>query len=82
MIIMLEACIDIMCRTIFDVNIETFERKPWRHPGVDIGDFFNFGLDEESWKDYCNHLVIEVFCRCIFKHFSLDNIYKVAKWGT
>ncbi|KAI3987520.1 hypothetical protein MKX01_003206, partial [Papaver californicum] len=43
-------------RTIFDVNVETFERKPWRHPGVDITNFFNFGLDEESWKDYCNQL--------------------------
>ncbi|OVA02511.1 Pre-mRNA polyadenylation factor Fip1 [Macleaya cordata] len=43
-------------RTIFDVNIETFERKAWRHPGVDITDFFNFGLDEESWKHYCNNM--------------------------
>ncbi|RZC89060.1 hypothetical protein C5167_030752 [Papaver somniferum] len=42
--------------TIFDVNVETFERKPWRYPGVDITNFFNFGLDEESWKDYCNQL--------------------------
>ncbi|MCL7037197.1 hypothetical protein MKW94_005764 [Papaver nudicaule] len=43
-------------RTIFDVNIETFERKPWRYPGVDITNFFNFGLDEESWKDYCSQV--------------------------
>ncbi|XP_077240767.1 uncharacterized protein LOC143881539 isoform X2 [Tasmannia lanceolata] len=43
-------------RTILDVGIETFERKSWRHPGVDITDFFNFGLDEESWKHYCNRL--------------------------
>ncbi|XP_010267959.1 PREDICTED: FIP1[III]-like protein [Nelumbo nucifera] len=43
-------------RTILDVNIEMFERKPWRQPGVDITDFFNFGLDEENWKDYCNRL--------------------------
>ncbi|XP_043726141.1 FIP1[V]-like protein isoform X2 [Telopea speciosissima] len=43
-------------RTILGVNIDTFERKPWIHPGADITDFFNFGLDEESWKEYCNHL--------------------------
>ncbi|XP_058076970.1 FIP1[V]-like protein [Magnolia sinica] len=43
-------------RTILDVGIETFERKPWRHPGVDITDFFNFGLDEESWKNYCKSM--------------------------
>ncbi|KAK9288991.1 hypothetical protein L1049_017462 [Liquidambar formosana] len=41
-------------RTILDVNIDTFEQKPWRHPGVDITDFFNYGFDEQSWKDYCN----------------------------
>ncbi|PIA51423.1 hypothetical protein AQUCO_01100331v1 [Aquilegia coerulea] len=43
-------------RTILDVNIDAFEHKPWKHPGVDITDFFNFGLDEESWKHYCNRL--------------------------
>lgn len=41
-------------RTILDVNIDAFEQKPWRRPGVDITDFFNFGFDEQSWKDYCN----------------------------
>ncbi|CAK9145660.1 unnamed protein product [Ilex paraguariensis] len=44
------------CRTILDVNIDALERKPWRHPGVDITDFFNFGFDEDSWKHYCNRL--------------------------
>ncbi|XP_010939299.1 FIP1[V]-like protein isoform X1 [Elaeis guineensis] len=43
-------------KTIFDVDIESFEEKPWRHPGVDISDFFNFGLDEDKWKDYCKQL--------------------------
>ncbi|XP_057959226.1 FIP1[III]-like protein [Malania oleifera] len=43
-------------RTILDVDINSFEQKPWRNPGVDITDFFNFGFDEESWKSYCNYL--------------------------
>ncbi|XVE82268.1 hypothetical protein DITRI_Ditri15bG0134700 [Diplodiscus trichospermus] len=43
-------------RTILDVNIDAFEEKPWRHPGVDITDFFNFGFNEDSWKQYCNSL--------------------------
>jgi hypothetical protein len=34
-----------------------FEEKPWKYPGVDISDFFNFGLDEEKWKDFCKQLV-------------------------
>ncbi|KAL6645696.1 hypothetical protein ACP70R_017304 [Stipagrostis hirtigluma subsp. patula] len=38
--------------TIFDINIEAFQRKPWRQEGVDLTDYFNFGLDEESWRKY------------------------------
>ncbi|XP_010275740.1 PREDICTED: FIP1[V]-like protein [Nelumbo nucifera] len=43
-------------KTVFDVDIDNFSEKPWKHPGVDVSDFFNFGLDEESWKDYCKQL--------------------------
>ncbi|XP_042508786.1 FIP1[V]-like protein isoform X2 [Macadamia integrifolia] len=43
-------------KTVFDIDIDSFEEKPWRHPGVDTADFFNFGLDEEKWKDYCRQL--------------------------
>ncbi|RDX73421.1 FIP1[V]-like protein, partial [Mucuna pruriens] len=43
-------------KTIFDVDIENFEEKPWKYPNVDTSDFFNFGLNEESWKDYCKQL--------------------------
>ncbi|KFK27337.1 hypothetical protein AALP_AA8G370000 [Arabis alpina] len=43
-------------KTIFEVDIETFEEKPWRYQGVDVSDYFNFGLNEESWKDYCKQL--------------------------
>ncbi|KAI4379334.1 hypothetical protein MLD38_005648 [Melastoma candidum] len=43
-------------KTIFEVDIDHFEEKPWRYQSVDITDFFNFGLNEESWKDYCKQL--------------------------
>ncbi|KAH6772351.1 FIP1[V]-like protein [Perilla frutescens var. frutescens] len=43
-------------KTIFEVHIDGFEEKPWRVPGIDVSDFFNFGLNEESWKDYCKNL--------------------------
>lgn len=26
---------------------------PWRTPGADPGDFFNYGMRERSWKEYC-----------------------------
>lgn len=43
-------------KTIFEVDIDTFEEKPWGLAGIDISDFFNFGLNEDSWKDYCKQL--------------------------
>ncbi|XP_042504824.1 FIP1[V]-like protein isoform X2 [Macadamia integrifolia] len=43
-------------KTVFDIDIDSFEEKPWKQPGVDTADFFNFGLDEEKWKGYCRRL--------------------------
>ncbi|KAK7291969.1 hypothetical protein RIF29_07554 [Crotalaria pallida] len=43
-------------KTIFDVDINSFEEKPWKYPGVDVSVFFNFDLNEDSWKDYCKQL--------------------------
>ncbi|KAG8063650.1 hypothetical protein GUJ93_ZPchr0003g16538 [Zizania palustris] len=39
--------------TVFDLDIEAFQHKPWRQHGVDLTDYFNFGLDEEGWRRYC-----------------------------
>ena len=27
--------------------------KPWRKPGADITDYFNYGFNEETWIAYC-----------------------------
>ncbi|EPS62002.1 hypothetical protein M569_12793, partial [Genlisea aurea] len=43
-------------KTIFEVDIDGFEEKPWKLQGIDVSDFFNFGLNEESWKEYCKKL--------------------------
>jgi len=43
-------------RRVFDISIDDYEEKKWRRPGADISDFFNYGLDEEKWKDYCKQL--------------------------
>ena len=29
------------------------EDKPWRMPGADITDYFNYGFTEDSWIQYC-----------------------------
>lgn len=33
-----------------DIAMET---KPWRVPGTDPTDFFNYGFDEQTWVAYC-----------------------------
>ncbi|KAI7908271.1 Fip1 motif-domain-containing protein, partial [Cokeromyces recurvatus] len=29
------------------------EDKPWRKPGADITDYFNYGFNEITWRAYC-----------------------------
>ncbi|KAJ5756733.1 hypothetical protein N7533_006276 [Penicillium manginii] len=38
--------------TDMDVDFPT-DDKPWRRPGSDISDFFNYGFDEFTWVSYC-----------------------------
>ncbi|KAI0990104.1 hypothetical protein GJ496_010029 [Pomphorhynchus laevis] len=37
----------------YDLNQIRDEDKPWRKPGADITDYFNYGFNEESWTLYC-----------------------------
>lgn len=39
--------------TDFDTDFPTESSKPWRKPGADITDFFNYGFDEFTWASYC-----------------------------
>eukprot|EP00116_Pleurobrachia_bachei_P000067 sb/3460329/ len=40
---------------IYDYDIDTMcEEKPWRLPGADLTDYFNYGFNEDSWKSYCD----------------------------
>ena len=38
---------------LYDLDLEGFEDKPWRKPGADITDYFNYGFNEITWKMYC-----------------------------
>ncbi|ELQ74274.1 Polyadenylation factor I complex, subunit FIP1 [Trachipleistophora hominis] len=40
-------------KNLFEFEIDTIEDKPWRRPGADITDYFNYGFDEHTWKLYC-----------------------------
>ena len=37
---------------IFDLNPDILEDKPWRKPGAEITDYFNYSFTEETWKEY------------------------------
>lgn len=40
--------------TEVDIDADLAEQsKPWRLPGTDITDFFNYGFDEYTWTQYC-----------------------------
>lgn len=39
---------------ILEADGETFEEKPWRKPGADLSDYFNYGFNEDTWKTYCD----------------------------
>ncbi|EDO34677.1 predicted protein [Nematostella vectensis] len=38
---------------IYEYDLESSEEKPWRQPGADITDYFNYGFTEDTWKQYC-----------------------------
>ncbi|QIW99699.1 hypothetical protein AMS68_005217 [Peltaster fructicola] len=40
--------------TDLDIDADLAEHsKPWRLPGTDVTDFFNYGFDEYTWTQYC-----------------------------
>ncbi|GFV70668.1 pre-mRNA 3'-end-processing factor FIP1 [Trichonephila clavipes] len=39
--------------SMYEFNLDSIEDKPWRKPGADITDYFNYGFNEETWKAYC-----------------------------
>lgn len=39
--------------TDFDTDFSGENSKPWRRPGADITDYFNYGFDEFTWASYC-----------------------------
>ncbi len=40
-------------KDVFDLDLDAFEDKPWRKPGADMTDYFNYGFNEYTWKMYC-----------------------------
>lgn len=39
-------------RSLFPNFFSQLEEKPWRKPGADISDWFNYGFNEDTWNAY------------------------------
>ncbi|KAF6004567.1 pre-mRNA 3-end-processing factor fip1l1 [Cyanidiococcus yangmingshanensis] len=42
-------------KSLYEVELEQLDEKPWREPGAVLSDYFNYGFTEETWKIYCQH---------------------------
>lgn len=48
--------LDATGKSIFKTDMDADvggDDKPWRRPGIDQTDFFNYGFDEFTWSSYC-----------------------------
>ena len=41
---------------IYDINLDYVVDPPWQFPGIDPSDFFNFGMNETTWKEYTDRV--------------------------
>ncbi|EQB61197.1 polyadenylation factor i complex subunit fip1 [Vairimorpha apis BRL 01] len=39
---------------LFEFDISKLDEKPWNKPGEDITDYFNYGFNETTWREYCD----------------------------
>ncbi|KAI8051557.1 Fip1 motif-domain-containing protein [Syncephalis plumigaleata] len=49
----LRAVAELNGKSIYDVDPDSLEDRPWRKPGADLTDYFNYGFDESTWRMYC-----------------------------
>eukprot|EP00462_Mataza_sp_D1_P020836 CAMPEP_0175142852 /NCGR_PEP_ID=MMETSP0087-20121206/13062_1 /TAXON_ID=136419 /ORGANISM="Unknown Unknown, Strain D1" /LENGTH=230 /DNA_ID=CAMNT_0016426767 /DNA_START=22 /DNA_END=711 /DNA_ORIENTATION=+ len=39
---------------VYEIDLDKLTDRPWRKPGADLTDYFNYGFDEDTWREYCN----------------------------
>ncbi|KAK0553875.1 cleavage polyadenylation factor subunit fip1 [Tilletia horrida] len=37
---------------LYEVDPASFSDKPWRRAGADLSDYFNYGFNEDTWRQY------------------------------
>ncbi|KAG4305406.1 hypothetical protein PORY_000962 [Pneumocystis oryctolagi] len=40
-------------KSLYHLDMDSLEDKPWNKPGADVTDYFNYGFDEFTWMAYC-----------------------------
>ena len=48
-------------QTAVEVDLDSLDDKPWKKPGADITDYFNYGFTEETWAAYSNRYLTLIF---------------------
>jgi len=44
---------DKASKTVYEIDLDLLPDKPWNDPGALISDYFNYGFDEKTWRQYC-----------------------------
>lgn len=52
-----------------EFNLDSLEDKPWKKPGADITDYFNYGFNEDTWRAYCERQNRLKYLIIFFLHF-------------
>lgn len=39
-------------KPIVQIDPEILKEKPWRQPGANLSDYFNYGFNEQTWMEY------------------------------
>lgn len=49
-------------KSVLDIDPEMLKEKPWRQPGANLSEYFNYGFNEYTWMEYLHkqeHLLKE-----------------------
>ena len=74
--------LDVMRTVVLDKMGEA-RPPPWHFPGCDLSDYFNYGMDPESWRFYCAivaafRCALRVSCCCVMVVYTLYT--RIGRW--
>eukprot|EP00658_Telonema_sp_P-2_P020036 TRINITY_DN17889_c0_g1_i1.p1 TRINITY_DN17889_c0_g1~~TRINITY_DN17889_c0_g1_i1.p1 ORF type:complete len:446 (-),score=122.82 TRINITY_DN17889_c0_g1_i1:25-1362(-) len=45
----------VTIKSVFEIDIDHLDEKPWRESGAILTDYFNYEFNEDTWRLYCQH---------------------------